>query len=231
VIRWTHMTDDESPRVARQPAPGSTGSPSTCASGGLRGCTLDHRIVRRTDLPDDREWLVGPDSIEYDEPEIRVSEASMRPAALPRLGRTSSSSGAKPVAAARPPPAPAEGTDRPPGLTRPAQADRYSFVSTNSRWPSASAHVRRPSITRSTQRQQAAPPASRSVYCRHSRPDTSTSTCSDIVRAVSGLARDLDHRHQRVADDVALPGREQVDRRARRAHQRDELPRQPRTSP
>ena len=69
------------------------------------------------------------------------------------------------------------------------------------------------------------------LISRCSRPDTSTSMCSLIVRTVRGLRAELDHRQDRVADHVALAGREEVDREARRRAERDHLGRRATTSP
>src|SRR5262249_22170027 len=69
-------------------------------------------------------------------------------------------------------------------------ADSYNLVSTNSRWPSASAAVRRPLAVRNMQSSSASPAWSGFISLRRS-PDTSTSTCSDIVRTVRGFAHSL----------------------------------------
>ncbi|TMC07405.1 MAG: hypothetical protein E6J41_16235 [Chloroflexi bacterium] len=51
--------------------------------GWLRGGWLERRLPGITDSPDHRAWLVSPDSIEDDEPPIRVLEPSLRPLPYP----------------------------------------------------------------------------------------------------------------------------------------------------
>src|SRR5688500_3974282 len=70
------------------------------------------------------------------------------------------------------------------------QADSYSRVSTNSRWPSASAAVRRPLAVRNMHSSSLSPAWS-GVSSLRRRPETSTSMCSDIVRTVRGFAQSL----------------------------------------
>src|SRR5689334_3702480 len=70
------------------------------------------------------------------------------------------------------------------------QADSYSRVRTNSRWPSASAAVRRPLAVRNMHSSSLSPAWS-GVSSFLNRPETSTSTCSPIVRTVRGLAQSL----------------------------------------
>src|SRR5439155_1463840 len=71
-----------------------------------------------------------------------------------------------------------------------AQADSYNRVRTNSRWPRASAAVRRPFAVRNMQSSSLSPAWS-GVSSFLSSPETSTSMCSDMVRTVRGLAQSL----------------------------------------
>src|SRR5258708_4544380 len=73
---------------------------------------------------------------------------------------------------------------------RDLQALSYSLVSTNSRWPSASAAVSRPFAVRNMHSRSLSPAWSGESSLR-SRPVTSTSMCSDIVRTVRGFAQSL----------------------------------------
>ena len=70
------------------------------------------------------------------------------------------------------------------------QALSYSRVSTNSRWPSASAEVSLPLAVRNMHSSSASPAWSGDISLRNS-PETSTSICSLIVRTVRGLAQSL----------------------------------------
>src|SRR5688572_3232412 len=83
-------------------------------------------------------------------------------------------------------------------LDQDLQADSYSRVSTNSRWPSASAAVRRPLAVRNMHSSNLSPAWSGLISLR-SRPETSTSICSDIVRTVRGLA------HSLITGTIGLP--------------------------
>src|ERR1044071_2310786 len=71
-----------------------------------------------------------------------------------------------------------------------SQALSYSRVSTNSRWPSASAAVSLPLAVRNMHSSSLSPAWSGDSSLR-SRPETSTSMCSDIVRTVRGFAHSL----------------------------------------
>ena len=71
-------------------------------------------------------------------------------------------------------------------------------------------------------------PAWSRLISRCSRPEVSTSTCSLISAHGARVGADLDHRQDRVADHVALPGREEVHRVARRRAQRHHLGRRAR---
>src|SRR6478672_10644594 len=70
------------------------------------------------------------------------------------------------------------------------QADSYNLVSTNSRWPSASAAVRRPFAVLNMHSSSLSPAWS-GVSSFRRRPETSTSRCSAMVRTVRGLAHSL----------------------------------------
>src|SRR3989441_13251719 len=71
-----------------------------------------------------------------------------------------------------------------------AQADSYKRVRTNSRWPRASAAVKRPFAVRNMQSSSLSPAWS-GVSSFLVSPETSTSICSDMVRTVRGLAQSL----------------------------------------
>jgi hypothetical protein len=72
------MTDDERREWLANLRPGDRVA-FDLRLGWLRGCILERRLEACTDRPEDRRWLAWPDSIEDDEPAIRVWEASMRP--------------------------------------------------------------------------------------------------------------------------------------------------------
>ena len=102
-----------------------------------------------------------------------------------------------------------------------------AWSSTNSRCPSASAAVSRPLAVRTTISISSSP----GLAERHLAPRGRRSRRGRCARSSSHRARvaaDLDHRHDRVADHVALPGREHVDHLARRGLQRARLGRRAR---
>ena len=98
----------------------------------------------------------------------------------------------------------------------------YSRVRTNSRWPSASAAVSRPLAVRNMQSSSLSPAWSGFISLLQQARDVHV----DVLRHGAHGARvgaQLDHRQDRVADDVALPGREEMHRVARRRAQRHHL--------
>ena len=103
-----------------------------------------------------------------------------------------------------------------------AHALSYRRVSTNSRWPSASAAVSRPFAVRSMHSSSLSPAWSSVDLALQQARGVDVDVLAHQPHGAR-VGADLDHRQDRVADHVALTGREEVHRVAGRRAQRHHL--------